>query len=183
MALSGQTEVLVKNLEDQMERLLQQLSDLEEFRSSMSDEEFNEMKQDTHDQIAEFRESLDEFKDGDVTVMDNLSRMRTALQAAVSNAFKTPEVIRLFAKNQPSLLRERLDNIQQQTKLGQLKSDVAADQMGEILMALKDLGEKLSSEEETLLNSYRLGFGGFQKTDNKIGDSVLGEIKSSLKHN
>jgi hypothetical protein len=35
-------------------------------------------------------------------------RPRQAIQAAVSNAFKTPEVIRLFAKREPGQLRERL---------------------------------------------------------------------------
>jgi hypothetical protein len=35
-----------------------------------------------------------------------------AIQAAVSEAFKTPEVIRMFAQRQPKLLRERLENLQ-----------------------------------------------------------------------
>jgi len=34
-----------------------------------------------------------------------------AIQAAVSEAFRTPEVIRLFAKKQPGQLRERLAQV------------------------------------------------------------------------
>ena len=35
-----------------------------------------------------------------------------AIQAAISEAFKTPEVIRLFAKKQPDLLRKKLSTLQ-----------------------------------------------------------------------
>ena len=34
-----------------------------------------------------------------------------AIQAAISEAFKTPEVIRLFAKKQPGQLRQRLTEV------------------------------------------------------------------------
>ena len=34
-----------------------------------------------------------------------------AIQAAISEAFKTPEVIRLFAKKQPGQLRQRLSDV------------------------------------------------------------------------
>jgi flavin-binding protein dodecin len=34
-----------------------------------------------------------------------------AIQAAVSNAFKTPEVIRWFAKREPGQLRDRLAGV------------------------------------------------------------------------
>lgn len=36
-----------------------------------------------------------------------------AIQAAISEAFKTPEVIRLFAKKQPGQLRQRLAEVQE----------------------------------------------------------------------
>ena len=34
-----------------------------------------------------------------------------AIQAAISEAFKTPEIIRLFAKKQPGQLRQRLTDV------------------------------------------------------------------------
>lgn len=34
------------------------------------------------------------------------------MQATVSNAFKTPEVIALFAKKRPQQLRQRLESLQ-----------------------------------------------------------------------
>lgn len=49
---------------------------------------------------------------GDVTLVDSLGSMQLATQAAISQAFKTPEVIKLFALKQPSQLRQRLDQLQ-----------------------------------------------------------------------
>jgi len=51
---------LQKNIQDQLDRLLSQLSDLEEVKGddSITPEEYNEMKQDTEKQIAEFEEFL-----------------------------------------------------------------------------------------------------------------------------
>lgn len=43
-----------------------------------------------------------------------------AIQAAVSQAFKTPEVIRMFAQRQPRQLRERLDAVQARFLLSML---------------------------------------------------------------
>ena len=39
-----------------------------------------------------------------------------ALQAAISDAFKTPEVIRMFAKKQPGQLRNRLAEVKSATQ-------------------------------------------------------------------
>jgi hypothetical protein len=40
-----------------------------------------------------------------------------AIQAAVSEAFRTPEVIRLFAQRQPDQLRGRLSQLQRDFKI------------------------------------------------------------------
>ena len=41
-----------------------------------------------------------------------------AIQAAISDAFKTPEVIRLFAKKQPGQLRQRLTDVWRERERG-----------------------------------------------------------------
>ena len=85
------------------------------------------MKQETLDQMSEFNATLKKTMAGDVTLVDQLgsiqlvrsfyapTTMQTvwtqAIQAAVSQAFKTPEVIKMFAKKQPELLRQRLANL------------------------------------------------------------------------
>jgi hypothetical protein len=46
-----------------------------------------------------------------MTLIDSLNSMQLAIQAAISSAFKTPEVIRLFAKKQPDQLRIRMSQV------------------------------------------------------------------------
>ncbi|VDH93720.1 Hypothetical predicted protein, partial [Mytilus galloprovincialis] len=99
---------LRQNLEEQLDRLVQQLADLEECREDLEDEEYEETKNETIDQLKEFKDSLDKMTKGNVSLVDELNGMQLAIQAAISQAFKTPEVIRLFAKKQPGQLRQRL---------------------------------------------------------------------------
>ena len=77
----------------------------------MDDDEYEENKGETLEQLKEFNESLAKMKGGDMTLVNELNRMQLAIQAAISEAFKTPEVIRMFAKKQPGQLRTRLAEV------------------------------------------------------------------------
>ncbi|PKU31770.1 protein lzic [Limosa lapponica baueri] len=63
-----------------------------------------------------------------------------AIQAAISQAFKTPEVIRMFAKKQPRQLRTRLAEMDRDLIVGKLGRDLYTQQKVEILTALRKLG-------------------------------------------
>ncbi len=77
----------------------------------MDADEYEETKTETLEQLKEFSDSLAKMKGGDMTLVNELSRMQLAIQAAISEAFKTPEVIRMFAKKQPGQLRQRLAEV------------------------------------------------------------------------
>ena len=51
------------------------------------------------------------MKKGDITLIDEISSFQLAIQAAISDAFRTPEIIRLFAKKQPTQLRLKLSEV------------------------------------------------------------------------
>ncbi|XP_011827077.1 PREDICTED: protein LZIC [Mandrillus leucophaeus] len=78
------------------------------FREELDTDEYEETKKETLEQLSEFNDSLKKIMSGNMTLVDELSGMQLAIQAAISQAFKTPEVIRLFAKKQPGQLRTRL---------------------------------------------------------------------------
>ncbi|KAM3617938.1 uncharacterized protein V6R79_012927 [Siganus canaliculatus] len=153
MASRGKSETgkLRQNMEEQLDRLMQQLQDLEECREELDEEEYEETKKETLEQLSEFNDSLKKIMTGDMTLVDELSGMQLAIQAAISQAFKTPEVIRLFAKKQPGQLRTRLAEMDRDVMVGKLSRDVYTQQKMEILTALRKLGEKLTSEDETFL--------------------------------
>uniref|UniRef100_A0A3P9IVT8 Leucine zipper and CTNNBIP1 domain containing n=1 Tax=Oryzias latipes TaxID=8090 RepID=A0A3P9IVT8_ORYLA len=151
MASRGKSETgkLKQNMEEQLDRLMQQLQDLEECREDLEEEEYEETKKETLEQLGEFNDSLKKIMSGDMTLVDELSGMQLAIQAAISQAFKTPEVIRLFAKKQPGQLRTRLAEMDRDLMVGKLSRDVHTQQKMEILTALRKLGEKVIFSDTT----------------------------------
>uniref|UniRef100_A0A8D1S3A0 Protein LZIC n=1 Tax=Sus scrofa TaxID=9823 RepID=A0A8D1S3A0_PIG len=171
MASRGKTETskLKQNLEEQLDRLMQQLQDLEEY-------EYEETKKETLEQLSEFNDSLKKIMSGNMTLVDELSGMQLAIQAAISQAFKTPEVIRLFAKKQPGQLRTRLAEMDRDLMVGKLERDLYTQQKVEILTALRKLGEKLTADDEAFLAANAGAIlSQFEKvsTDLGSGDKVL----------
>ncbi|XP_011419288.3 protein LZIC [Magallana gigas] len=179
-----ETEKLKSNLEEQLDRLVQQLADLEEAKDDLDADEYEETKQETMDQLTEFKESLDNMVGGNLSLVDQLSGMQLAIQAAISKAFKTPEVIRMFAKKQPGQLRQRLAEIRRDEKVGKLSGDVSTQQSVEILTALKKLGESLTPEEESYLQSNSsASLKQFEQVSGDLasGDKVLAVASSQVK--
>lgn len=152
----AETDRLRKNLEEQLDRLVQQLEDLEDCRVTLDETDYQEAKEDTMEQLREFNESLQRMISGDMTLVNELGAMQLATQAAISAAFQTPAVIRLFGKREPTGLKERLSQIDRDVKLGKLNKEAADRQRGEILSALRQLGEKLEPSELQLLERLSL---------------------------
>ncbi|KAE8591747.1 hypothetical protein XENTR_v10018564 [Xenopus tropicalis] len=178
MASRGKSETikLRQNLEEQLDRLMQQLQDLEECREELDGDEYEETKKETLEQLSEFNDSLKKIMSGNMTLIDELGGMQLAIQAAISQAFKTPEVIRMFAKKQPGQLRTRLAELDRDLMVGKLGRDLYTQQKGEILIALQKLGEKLSPEDEAFLSENAGAvFNQFQKVSEGLGsgDKVL----------
>ncbi|KAL1519976.1 hypothetical protein AB1Y20_023460 [Prymnesium parvum] len=175
-AASSLDLALRKNVEDQLERLISQLEDIEGLREELSEEEYQQTKQDTLAQLEEFQVSLEKMMRGNLTLHSELDATRLALRSAISGARRrreipTPEVIRLFANKQPIALRRRLAEIDRDVKLGKVSFETVSSQASEILVALKKLGEKLSAKEEAFLQKHMSQtLSSFEEVDQ--GDSV-----------
>ncbi|EDV23899.1 Protein LZIC [Trichoplax sp. H2] len=179
----AETEQLKKRLEEQLDRLMAQLSDLEECREDLDEDEYEVTKKETYEQLSEFNDSLKRIAGGNMTLVDDLNGMQLAIQAAISEAFKTPEVIRLFAKKQPGQLRNRLAEIERDGKIGKLAVDVYKQQKLEILTALKKLGDKLSPEESAFLaDNATASLNQFEQVSGDIGttENVLAVAGSQV---
>ncbi|UJR28390.1 hypothetical protein I4U23_009631 [Adineta vaga] len=164
--MSAQSDILRNNLHTQLDRLIDQLADLDQIKGEMDANEYNEARQDTVDQLEDFSKSLEKMKNGEggPSLLDDVQRIQNAIKCAISQAFQTPEVIRFFAKKQPVQLRNRLAEIERDTKVGKLNGAEGARQKREILDALRKLGESLTPEEEIYLKQYSDGGNvGFAK--------------------
>uniref|UniRef100_A0A3Q0T0F3 Uncharacterized protein n=1 Tax=Amphilophus citrinellus TaxID=61819 RepID=A0A3Q0T0F3_AMPCI len=88
----SETGKLRQNMEEQLGTPMQQLQDLEKCRVEVDEEEYEKTKKEILEQLSEFKHSIKKIMSGDMTLVDELSRMQ---QAAIRLAFKTPEAIRL----------------------------------------------------------------------------------------
>jgi hypothetical protein len=76
--MSAQTDILRNNLHAQLDRLLDQLADLDQIKSEMDENEYNEARQDTVDQLEEFSKSLEKMKSGEggLSLLDDVQRIQ-----------------------------------------------------------------------------------------------------------
>jgi len=152
-----ETQLLKANINDQLSRLMLQLEDVEELKEEFdSKDEYEETKRETIEQLKEFQAFLAKSISGDLTLMDEFGSAQLAIQAAISEAFKTPEVLRMFANKEDDGLRRRLESLKRDYKLKTISSDLFNRESVEILVALKKMG-KLTSEEQSFLDKHSLG--------------------------
>ncbi|XRB03777.1 LZIC protein [Pycnococcus provasolii] len=148
---------LKKNVEAQLDRLVAQLSDLEEALrdGDLTDEEYAEERASTLEQLTEFQASLRRMQ-GDnassLTLVDPLSAMRLAIQAAIRQAFKAPDVIASFAKRDSEALRGKLETLTAVALPGK-GSTQHTRECAEVLTALRQLGGELSDAERAFLDT------------------------------
>lgn len=95
----AETERLKQNLENQLERLVEQLADLENckyakrlfykvflvqkncFRGDLDTDEYEETKNDTMEQLKELNESLDKLVKGDISLVSALGSVQLVTTA------------------------------------------------------------------------------------------------------
>ncbi|PIO65059.1 Beta-catenin-interacting protein ICAT [Teladorsagia circumcincta] len=147
--------VLVGNLQNQLDRLMNQLSDLEEERSNMDAKEYEELKSETMEQLQDLSRTLEKMTGGAITVIDNLTATRMAVRAAISQAFRTPEIVALFARKQPAALRQKLIVMDNDLRMQKITEKEHHARKLEILTALVNLKEGLSDDEKAFLKQQK----------------------------
>ena len=98
---------LKKNIDTQLDRLLSQLSDLEEIKNddSFSPAEYEELKADTLKQIQEFESFLLRQAKGDL-VLQQVSEAQQRIEDAKSKAFGVKDLREKFLGHEAEGIRE-----------------------------------------------------------------------------
>lgn len=74
-----ETAKLVENLELQLNRLVTQLEDIENSKDDLDEDEYNETKEDTIEQLKEFHERLDKVVKGDISLINALGAFQLVI--------------------------------------------------------------------------------------------------------
>ena len=165
--MSDVDTTLKENAHEQLDRLVAQLSDLEESKHDLGEDEYNEVRQETLEQLKEFQISLARMNSGDVSLRDTT-------RAILTEAFKTPDIIKMFAERRSGGLRQKLLEVERDMKIGKLASIEYDNYKVEILGALQKISPgDLSSEEKAFLSAKA---NGALKSFMSLGDSGEADI-------
>ena len=136
---------LKNQAKQQLERLVSQLADLEDSKDEFLVEEYEEMRQDTLEQLQEFESSLQKLNCGEVT-------LEFTTKAILNETFKTPEIIKMFLSKKSDGLRQKLTELDRDWRIGKIAESLFEEQKIEILGALLKLSmDHLTSEEKSFL--------------------------------
>ena len=90
---ASETVKLKAQVEEQLDRLLTQLQDCEDMKEELEEEEYQQTKRETLEQLQEFEASLQKLQGGGgLSLVSELDAVKLAIQAACTQAFQTPEV-------------------------------------------------------------------------------------------
>ncbi|XP_055325010.1 protein LZIC-like [Sitodiplosis mosellana] len=146
-------ETIIKNLENQLQRLVQQSADLEECKNDLTEEEYESMKDETLEQIKEFTGTLDRLNKGDVTLNSKISSMRDVIRKAIANSFNTLEMIRIAGDQSLNEQANRLASLEESYQLKKISTDEYNNKKREVLLQLVDFGYTLSLADKKFLDN------------------------------
>jgi len=116
-----------------------------------SEEEYLEIKQETLNQLKEFQQSLEDIIQNDNLLRNEIDSYRMAVRAACLQAFKTPEIIKMFAEKNSEQCNKKLSELDADFKLGRLSAEEYHNSKTELLVALQKLGVKLDEQQTNFL--------------------------------
>ena len=175
MASRGDVETnkLKANIEDQLNRLLTQLSDLEEMRDELDADEYEATRKETYEQLKEFELSLEKILKGNITLVSEIGSVQLRIQEAIREAFKSPEVTKLFVTKENIALRRKLASLDEEKKLGRISIESYDELSKEIIVALDKLGEELTIKEKEILEKRTKDMSSFKSASNDVGDHIV----------
>ncbi|KAL9648532.1 hypothetical protein ABK040_012646 [Willaertia magna] len=143
--MSSEQEKLKQQTKQQLDRLLKQLQDVEDCKEELdSEEEYLEIKKETLSQLEEFQKTLEHLNKS--LKIDEIRSYQLAIKAACSEAFKTPQVIKLFAEKDVNQIKIKLEQLEvEKTHIGQ---EIYNFKKSELLSALRKLNPSMLSEDD-----------------------------------
>lgn len=175
-----ETSKLRSNIEDQLNRLLTQLSDLEEMRDDLENDEYEQTRKETMDQLQEFEVSLQKILEGNITLVSDIGSVQLRIQDAIRLSFKSADVTKLFVQKENGALRRKLASLDEDKRLGRISTEQYEEISYEIIIALDKLGEELSINEKALLEKRTNDMSRYKSANENISEHVFTSAQKQL---
>ncbi|KAL0239009.1 hypothetical protein PCE1_004700 [Barthelona sp. PCE] len=161
------TKRLRENLEAQLQRLMVQLNDIEEFRDELDDDEYLETREDTLFQMKDLEKTLEKYITGNMSLTSDFEAFQISIREAYTNAFKITNVISIFLTQSAIELRERLTKLENAFMIKNISREAYVYSKTELLYSIQELNEQLSVKEEQFLQDNMSGLHSFNKSQNQ----------------
>ncbi|KAG5670069.1 hypothetical protein PVAND_000355 [Polypedilum vanderplanki] len=139
---------LIKNLENQLKRLINEIVDLEETKHEMEVLEYNELKAEFLDQTKAFSETLERMNSGETQVNNKVSILKQELRKTIAMSFNTLETIKIFGYKLEDELERQLNSLNEDYKLKRIDATTFETKRLEILNKLKSQNENKLTKED-----------------------------------
>ena len=126
--------------EQQFNRLMEELSDLESLKNDLDSNEYEEMKNEILEQLEEFKK----FKENPLLKDSNKVN-------DVGLGLKTPEILQMFTNKSTDGLRQKLTELERDVKVGKITKVEYDMAKTEILKALLKLNQITENEKKFLI--------------------------------
>lgn len=170
---------LKKNVDSQLQRLLSQLTDLDEAKADLTPEEYEEMKADTLAQIEEFEGFLARQAKGQVE-LETISEAKRQIEDAKSKICGVKDLRQKFVGVEADRIREQVAQLKIDLTNGKLTKVVFSQQMLALLFQLEKTGTKLTAEEVALRESCK-SQGAQSSGASEIGEESVKILTSHSK--
>lgn len=145
---------LLKNVMDELNRLNNQLKDLETYKDDFEPEEAEQIKKETLDQLNEVTKRLEKMKTGELSIMSEVEKAQRMLNQILVENYKMKDVLGMYLSTETNYLRHNLEYIQSQLKL----KKISQEEFNNSAISILDLISKnnqLNAEEKVLYESLK----------------------------
>ncbi|GMS84662.1 hypothetical protein PENTCL1PPCAC_6837 [Pristionchus entomophagus] len=142
---------LISNLHNQVSRLVKQLEELEQEKDALTEEEYNEMKNETVEELNEISQTLEKMSGGELSVTASGAKEKQAILNAIAAAFQSIHGDQSPNKKRIALLRQKLIQVGNDYSLKKIDDETFKIRKAAVLSRLSELGDHLSTEESLVL--------------------------------
>ena len=142
-------EKLLKNVLDEANRLNSQLNDLEIYKEDFEIEEYNQIKEDTFNQLVVNAKIIDNMSKGNLKTLSTVEEARKKITDMIVENYNVKQLMGTYLSGEVYYLRANLQKIISQYSIGKISSDDYQLQVGQLLAAIGKVSE-LNKEEQQL---------------------------------
>jgi uncharacterized protein YdcH (DUF465 family) len=145
---------LLQNNIDEINRLNEQLKDLETYKDDFDPEELESMRKETLAQLDEAKKRLEKMKSGSLTTKTSEEEENMKRMQSISENYNVKGLTKSYDDVQVSTLREKLKGIIRANQMNKLTKEEYSSSVIEILEIIAK-NTKLNEEEQRLYDSLK----------------------------